>query len=91
MALERPSLIVLDPMAREMDGFEFADRVHLHADLGSIPIVVLTAKEFSPEERQRLSRSVETIIHKTSDSRQVLLDQVSDLVANSAQRRGPDA
>ena len=82
MEQDRPALIVLDLMMPEMDGFEFADRVRQHPEWRLIPIVVLTAKDLTAEDRRRLDGSVETILHKASNSREALLDQVRDLVAN---------
>ncbi|MBA2743216.1 MAG: response regulator, partial [Chthoniobacterales bacterium] len=64
MEQERPSLILLDLMMPEMDGFEFADRVRQRPEWRFIPIVVMTAKDLSAKERQRLSGSVETILQK---------------------------
>ena len=87
MERERPSLILLDLMMPEMDGFEFADRVRRHREWRSIPIVVLTAKDISAEDRRRLNGSVETILRKAIDSREALLNQVRDLVAKSAARQ----
>ncbi|MGI9087970.1 MAG: response regulator [Chthoniobacterales bacterium] len=86
MEEERPSLILLDLMMPEMDGFEFADRVRQRAEWRFIPIVVMTAKDLSAKERRRLQGSVETILHKAGDSREALLKQVRDLVANCAAR-----
>jgi signal transduction histidine kinase/DNA-binding response OmpR family regulator len=87
MEQERPTLILLDLMMPAMDGFEFADRVRQHPEWRSIPIVVLTAKDLTAEDRRRLAGSVETILQKTSDSREALLHQVRDLVASSAVNR----
>jgi CheY-like chemotaxis protein/anti-sigma regulatory factor (Ser/Thr protein kinase) len=84
MEQDRPTLILLDLMMPEMDGFEFADRVRQHPEWRSIPIVVLTAKDLTAADRHRLSGSVETILQKASDSREALLDQVRELVANCA-------
>jgi len=84
MESARPALILLDLMMPEMDGFEFANRVRQHPEWRSIPIVVMTAKDLSAEERQRLNGSVETILHKAGSSREALLDQVHDLVAKCA-------
>ncbi len=86
MEQERPSLILLDLMMPEMDGFEFADRVRQHPEWRFIPIVVMTAKDLTAKERRRLSGSVETILRKAGDSREALLKQVRDLVSNCAAR-----
>ena len=87
MEQERPSLILLDLMMPEMDGFEFADRVRQRPEWRSIPIVVVTAKDLTAEERRQLNGSVETILHKAGDSREALLSQVRDLVAKCAARQ----
>ncbi|MBA3580334.1 MAG: response regulator [Gemmatimonadaceae bacterium] len=80
MAKERPRLILLDLMMPEMDGFEFVQRVRAHAEWRTIPIVVLTAKDLTTNDRQRLSGYVEAIIRKAGDSRESLLHQVRDLL-----------
>ena len=90
MERDRPSLILLDLMMPEMDGFEFAARVRKHDEWRLIPIVVVTAHDLSGEERRRLSGYVDTILHKEGDSREVLLHQVRDRLADcTAPRRAP--
>jgi PAS domain S-box-containing protein len=90
-ALERlaegpPELIILDLMMPEMDGFAFLDELHRHEAWRGIPVVVLTAKDLTPAERQRLSGSVEKILQKGEYTRDALLREVSDLVASSTRR-----
>ncbi len=80
MERERPSLILLDLMMPEMDGFEFAVRVRRNVDWRLIPIVVLTAYDLSSEDRERLNGHVETILRKAGDSRDALLHQLRDLL-----------
>ena len=86
MAQERPSFILLDLMMPEMDGFEFVQRVRQHPEWRTIPIVVVTAKDLTAKERHRLNGYVETILSKASQSREALLRQVCDLVANCVAR-----
>jgi signal transduction histidine kinase/DNA-binding response OmpR family regulator len=82
MEKDRPSLIFLDLLMPVMDGFAFAERVRVHPDWRSIPIVVVTAHDVTAEERKRLGRSVETIIHKAGRSQDELLSQVRDALDN---------
>jgi PAS domain S-box-containing protein len=82
MAQERPSLILLDLMMPEMDGFEFAEQVRRHPEWRTIPIVVVTAKDLTAKDRRRLNGYVETILCKAGDSRAALLNQIRDLLAN---------
>jgi signal transduction histidine kinase/CheY-like chemotaxis protein len=83
MERERPSLIFLDLMMPQMDGFEFAAEVRRHEEWRSIPIVVVTAQDLTNEERHRLNGNVEKILRKGGDSRLVLLEQVRDLLAQT--------
>jgi CheY-like chemotaxis protein len=50
-------------------------------DWRTIPVVVVTAKDLTPEDRQRLSGHVEKILQKAAYSREDLLREVRDLVA----------
>ena len=87
MERERPNVILLDLIMPEMDGFEFAAQVRRHPEWRSIPIVVLTARDLSDEERQRLNGYVETVIQNAGDSREVLLHQLRDLLDDCAAPR----
>jgi CheY-like chemotaxis protein len=64
LAEQRPALVLLDLMMPEMDGFEFLDRLHGRPDTVGLPVVVLTAKELTAEDRRRLNGSVEQIISR---------------------------
>jgi signal transduction histidine kinase/DNA-binding response OmpR family regulator len=86
MESERPSLIFLDLMMPEMDGFAFAAEVGRHREWRSIPIVVVTAQDLTNDDRRRLNGHVETILRKHGDSRESLLGQVRDLLAGSGAR-----
>jgi CheY-like chemotaxis protein len=81
VAERRPDLILLDLMMPEMDGFQFLEALRTQAAWRAIPIIVVTAMELSEAERQRLNGYVETILHKTTYSREALLSEVRDLVA----------
>jgi CheY-like chemotaxis protein len=88
VALERmterqPDLILLDLMMPEMDGFQFLDEIRKREDWHSIPIIVITAKELTAEDRQRLNGSVEKILQKGAYSRDELIREVRDLVTAS--------
>tara|TARA_B100001179_G_scaffold216400_1_gene187399 strand:- start:1216 stop:2202 length:987 start_codon:yes stop_codon:yes gene_type:complete len=75
-----PDLILLDLMMPEMDGFEFIEHLRQNPDWKSIPTVVLTAKELTAQDRQRLSGSVESIIQKGSYTGEELLKEVRNLI-----------
>ncbi|MBI5801172.1 MAG: response regulator [Verrucomicrobia bacterium] len=62
--LRLPSLILLDLMMPEMDGFAFAQAVRERRDLRDVPIIVLTAKDLTEEDKQRLKGNVTGILQK---------------------------
>ncbi len=91
-ALERlgestPGLILLDLMMPEMDGFEFVEALRHNEAWRSIPVLVITAKELTVDERSRLNVYVEKILQKGASSRDALLREVGDLVAAAIARR----
>jgi signal transduction histidine kinase/CheY-like chemotaxis protein/HAMP domain-containing protein len=83
MAERQPDLILLDLMMPEMDGFQFLDEIRTREDWRSIPIIVVTAKELTEEDRQKLNGSVEKILQKGAYSREELIREVRDLVTVS--------
>jgi signal transduction histidine kinase/CheY-like chemotaxis protein len=88
MERERPSLIFLDLMMPQMDGFAFAAEVRRHPEWRSIPIVVITAQDLTNDDRRRLNGNVEAILQH-GVSRESLLEQVRDVLAGSSAVRVP--
>jgi GAF domain-containing protein/CheY-like chemotaxis protein len=72
VAKAKPDIILLDLMMPKMDGFEFLAALRAIPDSGEVPIVVLTAKELSDSERERLSGEVKTVLRKSMHSRDEL-------------------
>jgi CheY-like chemotaxis protein/anti-sigma regulatory factor (Ser/Thr protein kinase) len=85
-----PSVVLLDLMMPEMDGFEFVAEFRRHEPWRAIPIVVITAKDLSRDERERLNGYVQKILQKGAYGRDDLLAEVGELMARSvASRRRP--
>jgi signal transduction histidine kinase/CheY-like chemotaxis protein len=80
VAKQVPQVILLDLMMPEMDGFEFINRLRQTAAWRTIPIVVVTAKDLTDEDRLRLNGYVEKILQKGAYTREELLAQIRDLV-----------
>jgi signal transduction histidine kinase/CheY-like chemotaxis protein len=83
----KPAAILLDLMMPEMDGFEFATRLRRREEWRSIPVVVVTAKEMTVQERSLLNGYVEKILQKGAVSREALLGEVGMLVAAQVRRK----
>ena len=68
-------MIILDLMMPTMDGFEFLDELRRRPEWQDIPVVVITAKDLTDEDRDRLNGGVERIIQKSD--RDEMLRQLS--------------
>jgi CheY-like chemotaxis protein len=87
VAETRPSLVLLDLMMPEMDGFSFVDEFRRRPDVGEVPIVVLTAKDLTTEDRKRLNGHVESIMLK-GEGTGAVLGKVREMLAKCANRNG---
>jgi signal transduction histidine kinase/DNA-binding response OmpR family regulator len=76
VAEKRPSLILLDLMMPEMDGFEFLSSLREREEWRAIPVVVITAKDLTAEDRRRLDGSVAHVLEKGTLSPEQLLNEM---------------
>lgn len=87
IATHPPRLIISDLMMPEMDGFELVHELRQSDRWRSIPVIVLTAKELTEIDRQKLYGHVEKIFQKGSYQRQALLTEVHDLLSEAIARK----
>jgi CheY-like chemotaxis protein len=73
---DRPELILLDLLMPGMDGFEFSLQIGRSPSWREIPVVVLTAKDITAEDRMRLNGHVERILQKGAVSEEELLEEI---------------
>jgi len=71
-----PDLLILDLMMPEVSGFEVARALRESEHTARIPILVLTAKDLSAEDRARLNGAVNAILAKASFSTSELLAEL---------------
>ncbi|MHA6480871.1 hybrid sensor histidine kinase/response regulator [Paenibacillus sp. strain BS8-2] len=81
---EAPHLILLDLMMPEMDGFEFASALREHDQWRDIPVVVVTAKTLTEDERLRLSGYAKNIMDKGQLEKSRLLAEIHRLIDQSS-------
>jgi len=82
MSDNQPQLILLDLMMPVMDGFGFLAAMRARPAWQHIPVIVITAKDLTAEDRVRLAGNVEEVLEKTAYTREQLLQQVRDAVAS---------
>ncbi len=77
---ELPDLIILDLMMPEIDGFSVLDSLKENPRTAPIPVIVVTAKELTPGEKQRLNGQIQSLMQKGEFMSDELLDEVRSLV-----------
>jgi CheY-like chemotaxis protein len=84
-----PALILLDLMMPVMNGFEFLRELKKVPTWQTIPVIILTAKELTVEDRMLLKGNVELVLQKGQYSREQLMEEVGDLVRGRLQPAPP--
>ena len=78
---EKPDLIVLDLMMPEISGFDVVSVLQENPDTATIPILVVTAKTITPEDRQKLNGYVTAIMEKAALDRDRFIAEVRRAMA----------
>jgi PAS domain S-box-containing protein len=87
VALERlnegvvPSMVLLDLMMPEMDGFTFLESFRARSDWNGIPVLVITAKDLTDEERRILRSESARILEKGKDRLDDVLPKLAEQIA----------
>ena len=81
LSLGVPGLVLLDLMMPEMDGFTFMQELRRRPDCRHVPVIVITAKDLTEEDRRRLSGEVARILAKDTTSRDALVAEVRQLLS----------
>jgi signal transduction histidine kinase/CheY-like chemotaxis protein len=80
-----PDLIILDLMMPGMSGFEVAGALKQNDGTKNIPILVLTSKEISPDDRREMQSKVAACVQKGQSAREQLVAEIRRLERLAAQ------
>ncbi len=84
----KPDLIILDLMMPEVDGFEVAQTLKGNPATLDIPILILTAKDLTVDDRLRLAGKIESFIQKSHFTKEDLLLYIKDIEVTYPARAG---
>lgn len=77
---ELPDLVILDLMMPEMDGFTVIQALRSNPETATIPVIVATAKELTPDEKSRLGGQIQALMQKGDFLNDEFLDEVKALI-----------
>ncbi|MBN1305954.1 MAG: pyridoxal-phosphate dependent enzyme [Anaerolineales bacterium] len=75
-----PDLVITDLMMPGMDGFGLIEELRLDPRTSKIPLVVVSAKDITPEERKRLNGHIEALYQKGALTPKKFVDQVIQVI-----------
>ncbi|RLC81171.1 MAG: hypothetical protein DRI81_03105 [Chloroflexi bacterium] len=78
---EHPDTILLDLMMPGMSGFEVLEKLGADEETAGIPIIILTAKDVTEEERRFLDDHIQGLMSKAALTSQSLLEELHRLDA----------
>jgi threonine synthase len=76
----KPDLVILDLMMPEVDGFSVIDILHSQEITRDIPVIVITAKELTTNEKQRLTGKIQALMQKGDFASDSLVDEVKSVI-----------
>jgi threonine synthase len=79
-----PDLIVTDLMMPGIDGFGLIEELRLDPRTRNIPIVVVSAKDITPKERERLNGHIEALYQKASLPPRKFVDQLIQVIEDKS-------
>ncbi|MEP7133738.1 MAG: pyridoxal-phosphate dependent enzyme [Chloroflexota bacterium] len=83
-----PDLIISDLTMPGIDGFGLVEELKLDPRTKDIPIVVVSAKDITIEERQRLNGHIQALYQKGSLSTKKFVDKVINVIEESNETHG---
>ncbi|MCS6887491.1 MAG: response regulator [Chloroflexus sp.] len=75
-----PGLILLDYMLPKMDGLQLLERLRADPVGQTIPVILMTARDLTVEERQRLASTVNAIQHKAELDLEQIITRIRQMM-----------
>ncbi|HAA93473.1 MAG: hybrid sensor histidine kinase/response regulator [Rhodospirillaceae bacterium] len=85
---DTPDVILLDLMMPQMDGFQFLTKIREVPEWNDIPVVVVTAKSLTAEDREFLKGRVKNLVQKGEEDLQGLLSVLEDALPDGGKPPG---
>ena len=83
----QPHVIILDFVMPQMTAFDVLDQLKADPRTRSIPVIIATSKQLTPDERDRLARSTTAILSKDTLSREVAIGRIREALEKAVPAR----
>ncbi len=84
----RPDIILLDLLMPEINGFDVLHALYGNPETSGIPVLIVTSKEVSSEERNQLNGHIVDIMRKSSFSKNAFLREIHRALSTPALEKG---
>jgi len=77
-----PDVLILDLMMPEPDGFAILKTIRGNPDTRDLPVIVVTAKDLTEEDRNRLRGNVSSVLEKSAAKSAALLAEIKRILVD---------
>lgn len=78
----QPFAITLDIVMPDMDGFAVLEMIRSDPATRNLPVIVVTAKDLTAEDREKLTGKVSSILAKSDTTSTALLEEIKKILGN---------
>lgn len=82
-----PDILVLDLMMPDMNGFKVLEKIRKNTETKDLPVIVVTAKDLTKEDKENLSGKISSIITKSDATQQDLFKEIQRILAELEKSR----
>jgi len=82
-----PDVLVLDLLMPDMDGFQVLDKIRKDKETRDLPVIVVTAKDLTKEDRAKFKGQVSSVLTKSDSTPQDLFQEVKRIFAGLERSR----
>lgn len=75
-----PDVLILDLLMPEMDGFQVIDKIRSKPDTKNLPIIVVTAKDITENDKKQLEGKVSAMIAKSENTPYILFTEIARIL-----------
>nr|NQU92345.1 response regulator [Bacteroidota bacterium] len=86
-----PDILVLDLMMPDVDGFMVLDNIRKQPETRNLPVIVVTAKDLTKEDKAKLGGKISSVIAKSGSTPQDLFNKIKRIIVELEKSQRSDA